>query len=76
MSHWPSFVTQLLSHLPFSGDLPDLWREQLSEALQEGLSHYAVVTREEFETQTSILARTQAKLELLEEKLCALESDQ
>ena len=42
--------------------------------LQSGLARLDLVTREEFEIQETVLARTRAKLEALEERLAGLEA--
>lgn len=42
--------------------------------LQSGLARLDLVTREQFEVQEAVLARTRAKLEGLEERLQSLES--
>ena len=42
--------------------------------LQSGLARLDLVTREEFEIQETVLARTRAKLEALEERLHGLET--
>lgn len=42
--------------------------------LQSGLARLDLVTREEFEVQESVLARTRAKLEALDERLKAMEA--
>ena len=43
-------------------------------ALQAGLSKMNLVTREEFEVQKLVLARTREKIEALEKQLAALEN--
>ena len=43
--------------------------------LKAGLARLDLVTREEFEVQESILARTREKLEALEKRLAELEED-
>ena len=43
--------------------------------LQGGLSKLDLVTREEFEVQEAVLARTRQKLEALEAKVADLEAD-
>jgi len=43
--------------------------------LQTALDKMNLVTREEFEVQTGVLARTRAKLEALEERLAELEAN-
>ncbi len=47
--------------------------ERLKSLLQQQLSNYEMVSREEFEIQARVLARTREKLEKLEAKLEALE---
>lgn len=42
--------------------------------LQSGISKLDLVTREEFEVQEAVLARTRQKLEQLEEKLAEIEA--
>lgn len=43
-------------------------------ALQSGFTKMDLVTREEFDVQTEVLARTRAKVESLEKQLAALEA--
>lgn len=43
-------------------------------ALQSGFAKMDLVTREEFDVQTEVLARTRAKVENLEKQLAALEA--
>jgi len=45
------------------------------EVLQSALSRMDLVTREEFDAQAAVLARTRAKLESLSERLEALEQE-
>lgn len=42
--------------------------------MQQGFSKMDLVTREEFDVQAQVLARTRAKLEELEQKIAALEA--
>ena len=42
--------------------------------LQEQLQKRALISREEFDIQATVLARTRAKLEVLEERVRTLES--
>ena len=57
---------------------PGRFREDLRQAVQpvvEGLlNRMDLVTREEFEAQTLVLARTREKLEALEKQIAELES--
>ncbi len=44
-------------------------------ALEAGLSHLDLVTREEFDLQSAVLARTREKLEQLEKSVAKLEPE-
>jgi BMFP domain-containing protein YqiC len=48
--------------------------KNIRSALEAGLSHLDLVTREEFDLQTAVLARTREKLEQLEKTIAQLES--
>ncbi|MFT4198674.1 MAG: accessory factor UbiK family protein [Pseudoxanthomonas sp.] len=48
-------------------------RQAFRGALQSGLARLDLVTREEFEVQRAVLARTRERLEALERQLAALE---
>ncbi|QGU32765.1 ubiquinone biosynthesis accessory factor UbiK [Thermochromatium tepidum] len=45
----------------------------LRASLEAGLSRLDLVTREEFDVQSAVLARTRAKLSMLESRVAALE---
>lgn len=49
--------------------------KNLRSALEAGLSHLDLVTREEFDLQTAVLIRTREKLEKLEKIVAELESN-
>lgn len=49
--------------------------QNFRSVLQSGLSRLDLVTREEFEVQEAVLARTREKLEALEARLEAFEKD-
>ncbi len=49
--------------------------KNLRTALEAGLSHLDLVTREEFDLQTAVLVRTREKLEKLEKIVAELESN-
>ncbi len=51
-------------------------RKNVRSALEAGLSHLDLVTREEFDIQAAVLARTREKLEQLERKFDELESSE
>jgi BMFP domain-containing protein YqiC len=48
-------------------------QKNLRSALESGLSHLDLVTREEFDVQSAVLARTREKLERLEQQVAELE---
>lgn len=48
-------------------------KRNLRAALEAGLAKLELVTREEFEVQSAVLARTRRKLELLEARMAELE---
>lgn len=48
-------------------------QKSLRSALESGLSHLDLVTREEFDIQSAVLARTREKLERLEREVAELE---
>lgn len=50
--------------------------EGFQSVLQNGLTKLDLVTREEFEVQEAVLARTREKLEALEARLKEYEKDQ
>ena len=49
-------------------------RKNLKEVLSASLSRLELVSREEFEVQSAVLARTREKLERLEAQVAALEA--
>lgn len=49
-------------------------QKNLRSALEAGLGHLDLVTREEFEIQRAVLLRTREKLETLERKIAQLEA--
>ena len=63
-----------------AGNLPtglqliqDDLQKNLRSALEAGLSHLELVTREEFEIQRAVLLRTREKLEAMEAQIAKLE---
>ena len=48
-------------------------QKNIRAALEAGLAHLDLVTREEFELQSAVLARTREKLEQLERQVAELE---
>lgn len=49
--------------------------QNMRAVLQASFSRLDLVTREEFDVQTQVLARTRAKLEALEQRVAALEAE-
>lgn len=66
-------VRQIREVLPATGPLREEVEATLRSTLTEGLARVDLVTREEFEVQAAVLARTRAKLEALEARLARLE---
>ena len=70
-------VTYLLGSIPPGiKNLPKDLERNFKSILQQSLSKLDLVTREEFDIQMKVLARTRAKLQALEEKLNELERHQ
>lgn len=77
MNQGPSFLDELqhrirevLQHSP-AKDL----EANLRAMLLQGFAKLDLLTREEFELQTEVLARTRAKLEALEKRVAELETN-
>lgn len=66
-----SLFSDVCRALP-SGLPPEL-EKNLRAALTAGLHKLDLVTREEFDVQSAVLARTRARLEALEKQVAALE---
>ena len=49
-------------------------QKNLRAALEGGLAHLELVTRQEFDIQSAVLARTRRKLEQLEKEVAELET--
>ncbi len=58
------------------GEAPAGLKSQIRAILTASLDKMDIVTREEFDIQKAVLAKTRAKLEQLEKKLAELESAQ
>ena len=56
--------------------LQDDLKKNIRSAVEASLSHLNLVTREEFDVQAKVLARTRAKLEALEKQIEELEKNQ
>ena len=75
----PKLIDELSEHLTAS--LPTGFRtlqadlaKNFRASLEAGLSKLDLVTREEFDVQSAVLARTREKLERLEQQVKALET--
>ncbi len=69
-----TIVQGLLDALPSGvASLPQDLEKNLRQTLHNALAKLDLVTREEFDVQTKVLARTREKLEELSEKLQQLE---
>ncbi len=74
----PDFIDQLVRRLEQvlpagSSRLAGELRQNVTTLLQESLSRLDLVSREEFETQSLVLARTREKLEAMEQQVRELE---
>jgi BMFP domain-containing protein YqiC len=76
----PKLIDELSERL--SASLPDSIRSLQTDvsknfraSLEAGLAKLDLVTREEFEVQRAVLARTREKLERLEQQVKALEAE-
>ena len=73
----PKKIEQLAEQItnaipPQIKSIADNVEEKIKTALQSKLSELDVVSREEFDVQTQVLARTRQKLETLEQELEAI----
>ncbi len=67
-------ASRLSESLPTGlGDLKEEMEKNFHEILQTALGKLDVVTREEFEVQKGVLAKTRAKLEALEQQVAEIE---
>lgn len=69
-------VAEISQRLPAGlGELRGEVERNVQAVLREAISRLDLVSREEFDLQTQVLARTRQKLEALERELGALERD-
>ncbi|ESQ10917.1 MAG: accessory factor UbiK family protein [Thiohalocapsa sp. PB-PSB1] len=54
--------------------LQEDWNRTFRASVEAGLGKLDLVTREEFDVQTAVLARTRAKLEALQQRVAELET--
>lgn len=73
-THFEALFKQITGVLPKGvvGLHQDL-EKNLRATLESALRHMNLVTREDFEVQSAVLARTRARLEVLEAQVAALE---
>jgi len=70
-------VSKVLEAIPAEmGQAPEELKTQVKATLQRALQEMDVVTREEFDTQAAVLAKTRAKLDALEKRLADWEAGQ
>ena len=70
-------IHSIMDQLPEDpGNLRKEFESNLKSALLASLKKMELVTREEFDVQTAVLARTRALLEELEHKVATLEQQQ
>lgn len=76
ISHFIDTLDQQLEKLLAQSDiaLPTGFKKSFHAVIQNTLSQLGMVSREEFDAQTTVLQRTRAKLELLEKQLAQLEA--
>ncbi len=68
-----SLVEDVAGVLSGGANVGEEVRKNLRALLSSALARMDLVTREEFDAQTKVLARTRAKLEKLEQELATLE---
>ena len=61
---------------PGVADMKNDFERNAKSAVQSALGNLDLVTREEFDVQAEVLKRTRSKLEALEARVAALESEQ
>lgn len=74
--HIEEIAEQITRLLPVGGEAlgADL-RRNVKAALSAALARMDLVTREEFDVQSQVLARTRARLEAMEKQLAAMEEE-
>lgn len=61
---------------PGVAELKEDFEKNAKAAVQSALSNLDVVTREEFDVQSQVLQRTRSRLQALEERVAAMDSNQ
>lgn len=71
-----SLVETISQNIPEGfGQMPDGLRQQFKQSLTIALQKMDLVTREEFDVQKAVLAKTRAKLEALEQQVLAMSAE-
>ncbi|MGE0383780.1 MAG: accessory factor UbiK family protein [Gammaproteobacteria bacterium] len=71
-----AIASRVIAALPGGAALGEDLRNNLRAALAGAFARMNLVTQEEFEVQSAVLARTRARLEALEQRVRDLESGQ
>jgi len=75
--YFDDLAKKLMAALPTSlQNIEKDIQQKFKDVLQAAFSHLDLVTREEFDVQTKVLARTREKLELLQQQVNALSMEQ
>ncbi len=75
--HIESLVENISDILPPGlGELPENAKQNLKQTLASTLEKMDLVSRQEFDIQAGVLAKTRAKLEALEKQVAELEAKQ
>lgn len=73
-SNLESIAKKIMESIPQgAGQVPDDIQNQIKAILSSSFAKMDLVTREEFDIQVAVLAKTRAKLEALEKQIEALE---
>lgn len=59
---------------PGLGEMPENLKQNMKQTLASGLEKMDLVSRQEFDVQTGVLAKTRAKLDALEKQVADLEA--
>lgn len=72
--NFDEMVSSLVNALPASlSNAKEDLKNNFNSILQEAFTHLDLVSREEFDVQVAVLARTRERLEQLEKKIAELE---
>ena len=65
----PRWMEELRAQCPFLTELPEAWQQAIATAIQKTCDKFGLVSREEFDIQVEILARTRAKIDAIAQRL-------